>query len=590
MRPPPAGGPAEPADPDPYRLRRRALVGGLAGTGLAAAVLLKLRGGSSTDVVTPPPPDPVERAAAVRARDAGGFASRDESFARSVGEPATPPPSAAPSTLFPTAGAAAANTRVTVPTILATDDPAMHLLRRMAFGPTQAMVDEVHAKGIDAWLAEQLDPGSIPDGEAEGVAGLFPLATMAPSQIRGSMERFSWDAMMQFGQATMARQIWSQRQLFEVMVDFWADHVHVATPGEGGWDVGPSFHNDVIRRHALGSFTDMLLAATRHPAMLRYLTNDDNHKDSVNENLGRELLELHTVGVASGYTEDDVRNSAYILTGRTVAGEMDERGEEGTFVWDPDSHWTGAVRVLDFTHDNASADGGLDVGDAYVRYLAAHPSTARTIGRKLAVRFVADDPPKALVDRLAQAFVDSGTQITPVLDVMLRSGEFWAAVGQKVKRPLENLVSSVRVLGVRPGGDTKKVVENLYWSAGQMGHRPLAWPAPNGYPDVHAAWRSANGLLEVWNAHRGLVQGWNEGLTYTAPDQLIGDRPRGTVGEYVDSLCLRLCFQTFQGAHRDALIAFTGAGADTPTADTDLAASVHHLAPLVLDAPYFALR
>ena len=591
----------EPAGDRATKVRRRALLG-LAGTGLGGAVLYTAanglpgtRGGFPGLIDVPPPPPSEPREVGFRASEAGGFANRDESYARSVGQPTPapePPPAAEPpSTLFGTPSEAAANTQPAAPTLLTTDDTVKHLLRRATFGPTPELFLEVHDMGIDAWLEQQLDPASIPDGEADAVWAQFPRAAMGPQQIQAASERYSWDPMFDYGKATLARQIWSRRQLFEVMVDFWANHLNVATPGDGGWDVAAAYHNDVIRRHALGSFPEMLLAAIRHPALLRFLTNDDSSKESVNENLGRELLELHTVGVQSGYTEDDVRNSAYILTGRTVAGEMDEGGRpEGTFYYDPERHWTGAVQVLDFRHENASAEGGMEVGDAYARYLAGHPATARTIARKLAVRFVSDDPPDVLVERLATAYTDGGGQIVPILQTLFRSGEFWAAVGQKTRRPLENVVATARTLGIRPGGNTPEVVGSIYWSLQNSGHRPLAWPAPNGYPDVQPAWRSANGLLEVWNSHRGLVQGWTEGATYTPADQLIGDRPRGTVGEYVDSLCERLCLQRFQPEHRNALIAFLEAEEGTPSDQVDFENMADHLAPLVLDSPYFALR
>lgn len=562
--------------------RRRMLLAGLAGTGLVAGPLLvrRLLGDDGREA-----PEP--RDAATRAADAGGFANRDESYASSGRAVAA----AEELQVFDSASEAAASTQVTVPTILATDDPAVHLLRRVTFGPTPELVDEVHALGIDAWLAQQLDPTAIPDPVADQTWGLFPLASMGPAEIQGSIDRYHWDAMGEYGRATLARQVWSRRQVFEVMVDFWANHLNVATPGPGGWDVACSYHNDVIRQHALGSFTDMLLAAMQHPAMLRYLTNDESRKDSVNENLGRELLELHTVGVASGYTEDDVRNSAYILTGRTVWGE-DGDGPDGTFYYDAERHWTGGVQVLDFQHANATADGGLDVGDAYLRHLAGHPAAARAIARKLAVRLVADSPPDALVDRLASTYLESGTAIGPVLDLLFRTDVFWASVGQKTRRPLENLVATARVLGVAPGADTAEVVQGLAWRAGNMGHMPLAWPAPNGYPDVHPAWRSAGGILESWNAHRALTAGWHDGATYVAPPDLVAGRAQGTVGDYVDSLCQRLCFQTFQAQHRDALLTFVGADAATPTPQSDLGEDyrIQHLVPLVLHSPYFALR
>ena len=419
--------------------------------------------------------------------------------------------------------------------------------------------------------------------------GAFPLASADPPTIRATIGRSKWDAMTDYGVATAGRQVWSQRQLYEVMVDFWANHLNVPTPGPGGWDVAVSYHNEVIRAHALGSFTDMLLGAARHPAMLRYLNAAQSTKEAVNENLGRELLELHTVGIGSGYTEQDVRNSAYILTGRTVVGEQGP-GVEGTFTYDARKHWTGAVTVLDFSHENASPEGGLEVGDAYLRHLAAHPGTARTIARKLAVRLVSDMPPQPLVDRLATAYLDSGTAIAPVLDVLFRSAEFWASVGQKTRRPLENIVASARAVGVRPGDDIRRGLAGLANQAHGAGHRPLAWPAPNGYPDVHAAWRSAGGLLAQWNNHRAVVGGWYEGLAFPKAQDLAAGMPTGTVGEYVDSLCRLLCFQLFDPPRRGALIGYLGGDPAASSPRAGLEWKSHELAALVLDSPYFTLR
>jgi uncharacterized protein (DUF1800 family) len=582
---------ADTADDDDGRPRwhRRAVLAGIAGTGAAAAGLVGTRLVPGDSDATAP--RPVARRAARRPSDAGGFANRDESFASAAAppQPAPAPAPPAPTLLYPTAGEAAAATAVTVPTILDTSDPVVHLLRRTTFGPTPAMVDEVHAAGIDGWLAAQLAPDDIPDPAADMAWQAFPLASAPPDVIRASIGRNEWGAMHEYSVATMARQVWSNRQLFEVMVDFWANHLNVPTPGPGAWDVGGTYQTGVIRGHALGSFTDMLLAAARHPAMLRYLSADQSTKDSVNENFGRELLELHTVGVGSGYTETDVRNSAYILTGRTVVGQ-DGPGVESTFSYDPGRHWVGPVTVLDFAHDNASAEGGLDLGDAFLRHLAGHPTTAQTIARKLAVRFVADMPPQPLVDRLATAYLDGGTAIIPVLDTLFRSAEFWASVGQKVRRPLENLVASARALGTVPTGDVADNLGPLHNISHNAGHKPLSWQAPNGYPDVHAAWRSAGGIVECWNAHRMLVYDWQDGLSRPDPAALVAGQPAANVGEFVDSLCRRLCFQVFQPPHRDALVAFLGGD---PAAPIDL--TIDHgdagaAIALVLDSPYFALR
>lgn len=575
------------------RLHRRALFGGLASAGAAIAGGGWWLGARSISRRrTPEPPVAAERsnpqAAVAQPSAAGGFGSREESLvARNV--PDLPEGDNEAQRVWATPAEAAENTEVEVPTILATDVPVVHLLRRTTFGPTPAAVMEAQSKGIDAWLEEQLDPGTIDDALAEDAWALYPLASMGPTEIRGEIENGDWEAMLEYSKATLTRQVWSNRQLFEVMADFWGDHLHVTTPSGQPWDSAPSYYNDVIREHALGSFTDMLLAAGRHPALLRYLDNDKSKKDSVNENLGRELLELHTVGIDGGYSEEDVRNSAYILTGRTVA-EDDDSEDKGTFRYDAELHWTGPVKVLDFEHDNGTADGGLDVGDEYLRYLASHPATARTISRKLAVRFVSDSPPDELVDRLVEKYLESGSEIVPVLDLLFRSSEFWAAVGQKVKRPQENVVATCRILDIRPGEDTVDAVMELWNWASRAGQRPLAWSAPNGYPDVYPPWRSASGILQQWKTHRALVNGNEEGFTYHEPDSLAESRPGDPVGEHVDSLCRRLCLQTFQEEHRAALIIFVGSDETTAAEDAELDDLARKVAPLVLDSPYFALR
>ena len=565
------------------RWGRRPVVAGLAGVAVASTVGAAAVRDRMLDGSAAPARPAAARRAADTAADSGGFANRDESYASSAGGRISAAAEPGPTLVFPTAGEAAAGTTVTVPTILDTSDPVLHLLRRTTFGLTPELVVEVHAAGIDAWLAAQLEPASLPDPHGDAAWAAIPLAQADPATIRASVPRGSSDAAHAFGNATLAQQMWSSRQLFEVVVDFWANHLNVPTPGPGSWDVGSAYHRDVIRAHALGSFADMLVAAGRHPAMLRYLTADRSKKDSVNENYGRELLELHTVGVASGYTEQDVRNSAYILTGRTVVSD-EGHADEGTFRYDPEMHWVGPVTVLDFSHPNPTPEGGLDVGDAYLRHLAGHPATARAIAAKLAVRFVSDVPPPALVDRLATAYLEAGTAIVPVLDLLFRSAEFWAAVGQKTRRPAENVAASVRILGTVPEGDPVRSIAGLANVASRAGHTAIAWPAPNGYPDVHAAWRSATGLLTCWNLHRMLIGDWEDGLSRPDPVAMAGGAT--TAGALVDNLCARICFQAFQPAHRDALVAFLGGDPAAPVGN-DLASAA---LALVLDSPYFALR
>jgi uncharacterized protein (DUF1800 family) len=512
--------------------------------------------------------------------DAGGFADRDASYVQAMGDAVELGAEGTADT--PSAAAAAAlKATPTKPNPLSRD-PMLHLLRRATHGPTRAELTALRKTGVDAWIEAQLAPASVDEATIERVLAAFPTVTMTTAQIRAAVKEFDWDAMFQLGQATLARQFWSRRQLLEVMVDFWSNHLNVTNPFDGGWDTRTAYDRDVIRTHALGRFADMLRASARSPAMLRYLDNAESHRRAVNENYGRELLELHTVGIEGGYTEKDVRHSAYIMTGRTVS-------EEGEFRYEKDRHWIDPVKVLGFTHPNPSRAKGLQVGEAYLQYLATHPATANNIARKLAVRFVCDNPPQTLVDRLAKAYLDNGTAIVPVLNTLFRSLEFWIATGLKTRRPLENLVATVRALGVAPGPDVRAAVEGAYWQTQNLGQAPLAWVPPNGYPDVAAAWNSAHAMLAVWNSHRAMVQGRHKGLAYPKVEGLVGTRP-ATVGKYLDALADRLVFQPVAARERAALLKFLAAKETTRVRSASLGGRLEHLAPLLFDSIYHGLR
>ncbi|MEV6926881.1 DUF1800 domain-containing protein [Dactylosporangium sp. NPDC051485] len=516
----------------------------------------------------------------VSPRDAGSFSNRDASYTSGQGDLNDLGASGVADT--PSAAAVAAmKATPRFPTPL-NRDPVLHLLRRATFGPTPGDVALVKQVGIDAWIDQQLDPAKVDDPVADAALKAVPTATMSTADIRSSVKDGDNKAQYELTRAVLARQMWSSRQLLEVMVDFWNNHLNVTSPFDGGWDVRGPYDMGVIRQHALGKFSDMLIASARDPAMMRYLDNTSSDKRNVNENYGRELLELHTVGIDGGYNEKDVRNSAYLMTGRTAT-------REGTFRYDENKHWTGAVKVLGFQHANKSPKDGLAVGDAYLLYLATHPSTARYVARKLCVRFVCDTPPQGLVDRLAKTYQESGSAIAPVLRMLFRSLEFWIATGLKTRRPLENFVATARVVGTQPGADTAKALEDLYNFTNKLGQPPLGWGPPDGYPDVATAWSSAAGMLETWNAHRAFVGGQWKGLNNPKADSLV-TQPAATLGVYLDVLANRLIFQPMKPNEKDALIKFLGVKADTRVTDNNLGGKLPLVAPLILDSVYHALR
>lgn len=467
-------------------------------------------------------------------------------------------------------------------------DPQLHLLRRATYGPTPQALAEIRAMGTARWLDRQLRPSLIDDRACDAVVARFPGLGWSIPQVRGSFGAGQrWTMMNRLTSATITRAAWSRRQLLEVMVDFWSNHLNVTCPASDVWD-SRAHYDTVLRRHALGRYRDLLPAAVTHPAMLRYLDNATSTAAAPNENLGRELLELHTVGVEAGYTEADVRASALALTGLTTDRDT------GAYRFEPRWRHVGPVRVLGFSAANDSVAAAPAVVSAYLRYLASHPATARRLATKLAVRFVADVPPAALVDRLAAVYLANDTAIAPVLRALFTSPEFAAARHAKVKRPYEDLISTIRILGLRPDRSGTAGIDALASVSTLLGQRPLAWHPPDGYPDQAAAWQSPGGLLGRWNMHLALSAGWwATGLQVPPARRLLPARLPRTYGALVDQLCQRLVFRAPVRAHRDALLAFLGRAAGDPVLETDRALApsrLPHLVALVLDSPYFQVR
>lgn len=486
-------------------------------------------------------------------------------------------------TIWPSIAAAVQNSPHTTKNAMPWD-PASLLLSRFTFGPDPAGRQELATLGYDGWWAKQL---AAPTGYAAqpAISAFGPLLAKSAKDVRAWMKangnEYGWDLMNQVTQVTLGLQCWSPAQLYESTVDFFANHLNVANHTDSVWTCRHLMDRDVVRRYAFGKFSDMLLASARNPAMLQYLSLAASTKTSVNENYGRELLELHTVGVGN-YTENDVKNSAKILTGRTTNGDFG-------YVYDPTRHWVGPITVMGFSSANATAADGEAAGDAYLTYLAHHPKTAARLAQKLCIRFVSDTPTPGLVDAVAQAYLDNDTAILPMLSTIVRSTEFWTSRGAKVRRPLENLFATIRAFGYGTG-DLTKTLSDLQWMSQTLGQVPLDWTAPNGYPDVASAWRSSSALIWLWEYHRGFAQSWWDGFDKLDLTTLYPTPAPATSGAAITALCVKLTGAPLPPEHQAALQTFLNEPASTPLAKSQLRWYLGHLVPLILDSPQFALR
>jgi uncharacterized protein (DUF1800 family) len=297
-------------------------------------------------------------------------------------------------------------------------------------------------------------------------------------------------------EARLQNQLQARVGLVERLVAFWSNHfaVSVAKSNELRIAAGP-FEREAIRPNVLGKFRALLLAAESHPAMVLYLDNQNSIGPEaapgkfagrgLNENLAREILELHTLGVGSGYTQADVTELARILTGWSVAGPDSEAGQPGAFLFKPNWHEPGARKLLGKTY----AESGVEQGRAALDALAHHPAAARHIATKLARHFVADDPPSGLVDALARKFIDSDGDLGVVASSLVSDDRAWGAKATKIRTPLEFVVAAARVTGFQPSDP------NLYLQSLNLLGMPLWQPSgPNGFSDLSDAWASPQGM------------------------------------------------------------------------------------------------
>jgi uncharacterized protein (DUF1800 family) len=449
-----------------------------------------------------------------------------------------------------------------------------HALNRLGYGPRPGDVEKVRAMGLDEWIDGQLHPNRIADpAMASHLASLrtirlstgdllarYEVPREAKKEIqarraelgddaseeqmrearrelmqkyRDRMDGTPQEVVQELQSAKILRAIYSERQLDEVMADFWMNHFNVfAGKGPVKFMVG-EYERDAVRPHAWGKFEDLLRATAESPAMLFYLDNwhsaapdapafngrggrsrfgrrpfvprpaPQARQRGLNENYAREIMELHTLGVDGGYTQKDVTEVARCFTGWTL---RNPRQAQPQFFFNERIHDHGDKVVL----GHRIKSGGKNEGDEVIHLLATHPSTARFVSYKLARRFVADEPPKALVDRAAETFRKTDGDIRAVVKAIVTSPEFAspAARAAKVKTPLEFVVSAVRASGAQ--------VEDARGLAGRlasMGMPLYQQQPPTGSQDTADAWVSTSGLLARLNLALDLADGKVRGVS-----------------------------------------------------------------------------
>ena len=313
----------------------------------------------------------------------------------------------------------------------------------------------------------------------------------APPQLNVIQKTFRAEALARLQRANQVECGFAER-----LVVFWSNHFCISA-NKGGlarmW--AGSFEREAIRPHVLGRFADMLKAVEQHPAMLFFLDNQQslgpdsragiNRHRGLNENLAREIMELHTLGVNGGYTQDDVTSLARVITGWTFAGRQGLIGVPGTFVFNANAHEPGAERVLGKVYEAS----GVAQGEAVLSDIARHPSTAKFIATKFARHFVADDPPPALVAKLQDTFTKTDGDLRLLANALVDADEAWAAPLSKMRSPYEYLVATGRIFARVPEDPGR------YLGGLNLLGQPLWSPAgPNGFPDTNAAWAAPEGL------------------------------------------------------------------------------------------------
>ncbi len=435
--------------------------------------------------------------------------------------------------------------------------------------------DDIRSAAGDprGWLEQQLDAPPVIDGQPSGQALLAEYYRLAKVQSAARKQQSAGAPPME-GQTRVAADYAQERYQNDVLartraaVDasaslphrlawFWSNHFTVSVAAVAPViPIAGAFEREAIRPNVFGTFGAMLLASTRHPAMLLYLDNvssvgpdspvGQRSRRGLNENLGREVLELHTLGVNGGYTQKDVTTFAKALTGWSVNRDTDGAPADGSYMFDPSTHEPGGKTILGRTY----AQDGEDQVTAVLADLARHPATARHVATKLARHFIADDPPEAAIARLTRTFLDTGGDLREVTRALIRLDEPWQQAATKIKSPNELVVSALRGLEQDP-----PEAGPLISALSVMGQRPYSAPAPTGWPDTADDWASPYAISKriEWAARLGGAAGAAAAEPEALARAMLGDSASGLLIESIrrassrtQALALLLASPSFQ--------------------------------------------
>ena len=417
----------------------------------------------------------------------------------------------------------------------------------MTYGSTPEVVAEVASLGAVAFLEQQL---ATPPAGVDGVlSGAHTLGDDIEERYQRYKDANNQLPVRELRHAAVIRAVRHRGQLAERMVEFWTNHFSTYS-GEDDKNVrfaAASDDRDMFRVHALGRFSDLLIANARSVSMQLYLDNFRSTGGRPNQNYAREVMELHTMGASNGYDEGDVEQVARVFTGWGLAGRL---GVDGLrYEYQPSRHFTGPVEVTIVAPDGAvntwstpgrsgpeSEQDGIDL----LNFLARLPNTAHFLSTKLVRRFVGDDPPPALVASAAQVYLSNDTNIVPVLRHILTSSEFITGRGPKVRSPFELLVSMLRTTDatIDPANDGP-AARSISDQLGRLGHEMWAWPTPDGFADHRDFWITTNTMLRRWELAGRIGNSSLNGIGVDAM-ALLPDPLPATVDQLIYSLVVRL--------------------------------------------------